>query len=69
MTTSFRVKNEQAAGYGHGKAILLTQYQKPNNIVRQVIVRETELSEMISVWDGCSWTIEEINIEDIPTTE
>lgn len=67
MTTSFQVQNKQQPGYGHGKVLLLTQYEKPNRMVRQLIVRENSLSETLAVWDTNSWTIEEIDDPDINT--
>lgn len=61
MTTNFKVKNQQAPGQGHGKKLLLTKYMKPNIIERQFILGEDEEIDFLSVYDGVSWTIEEID--------
>jgi hypothetical protein len=65
MTTSFQVQNKQLPEYAHGKAILLTQMQKPNVMTRQVILKASEISEWLACWDGSTWTIEEIDDPDI----
>lgn len=69
MTTSFKIINDSVETHPDGspnkKVLIVSQYTKPNLILRQIVLVPGQTSETLYVWDDTSFSIEEANKDDL----